>query len=53
MTLEAWFETLAKRRPGKPHYTLDELMAQCDLAAPVSDESRDWLDSAPIGREEL
>lgn len=35
----------------KPHYTLDELLAQCDAAAPVTNEDRGWLDMAPTGRE--
>jgi antitoxin ChpS len=35
----------------KPHYTLDELLAQCDVNAPISDEDRAWLDIAPVGRE--
>jgi antitoxin ChpS len=35
----------------KPRYSLDELLAQCDPAAPVSDEDRAWLDMAPVGRE--
>lgn len=53
MTLQAWFEKLARRSAGKPHYTLDELMGQCDLTAPVSDEARAWLEAGRVGREEL
>ena len=34
-----------------PSYTLDELLAQCDPAAPISDEERTWLDMAPVGQE--
>lgn len=37
----------------RPRYTLAELMAQCDLSAPVSDESRSWLDAGTVGREIL
>lgn len=37
----------------RPHYTLDELMAQCDLGAPMSEEERAWLNDAPVGREIL
>ncbi len=37
----------------RPRYTLAELMAQCDLTAPRSEESQDWLDANPIGREAL
>jgi antitoxin ChpS len=35
----------------KPRYTLDELLAQCDAEAPVSDEDRSWIDLPPVGRE--
>jgi antitoxin ChpS len=39
--------------PRKPRYTLDELLEQCDPNAPLSDEDRAWIDSAPVGRELL
>jgi antitoxin ChpS len=32
-------------------YTLAELMAQCDLDRPMTDEDREWLDAPPVGRE--
>lgn len=35
----------------RPKYTLEELMAQCDLDAPWSEEEREWLDLEPVGRE--
>lgn len=35
----------------RPRYTLTELIAQCDPAAP--DDDREWIDGAPAGREEL
>lgn len=35
----------------KRRYTLDELLAQCDLNAPLSEEDRLWVDTPPIGRE--
>ncbi len=38
--------------PG-PHYTLDELLAQCDASAEVSEEDRAWLDDKPVGSELL
>jgi antitoxin ChpS len=41
---------IVEPRP-RPRYTLAELMDQCDLSAPVTDESRLWLDAQPIGRE--
>jgi len=37
----------------RPHYSLDELLAQCDASAEVSAEDQDWLDSKPVGRELL
>jgi antitoxin ChpS len=37
----------------RPHYNLDELLAQCDASAEVSAEDLDWLDSKPVGRELL
>jgi antitoxin ChpS len=39
--------------PRKPRYTLEELLAQCDPDAPLSDEDRAWINSAPAGRELL
>jgi antitoxin ChpS len=36
-----------------PRYSLDELLAQCDVSAEVSDEDRVWLDDRPVGRELL
>jgi antitoxin ChpS len=36
-----------------PRYTLDELLAQCDASAAVSDEDRQWLDGRPTGHELL
>jgi antitoxin ChpS len=37
----------------KPRYTLAELMEQCDLSAPHTEESRAWLDAGLAGREIL
>lgn len=37
----------------RPHYTLDELLAQCDASAEVSEEDRAWLDDKPVGGELL
>ena len=37
----------------RPRYTLDELLAQCDAAAPMDAEDRDWLGSQPVGNELL
>lgn len=35
----------------RPHYTLDELLAQCDPRAPRNKEDREWLDGGPAGGE--
>lgn len=37
----------------RPKYTLEELMAECDLDAPWSEEEREWLDMKPVGRETI
>ena len=44
-------ERLTIQPQVKPSYTLDELLAQCDPAAPISDEERAWLDITPVGQE--
>ncbi len=38
---------------AKTRYALDELLAQCDPSAEVTEEDRAWLDSAPVGGELL
>jgi len=35
----------------RPRYSLDELLAQCDLTAEYSAEEREWLDAPIVGRE--
>jgi hypothetical protein len=35
----------------RKRYTLDELLAQCDSSAPLTDEDRAWLDFPSVGRE--
>ncbi len=35
----------------RPHYTLDELLAQCNPKAPRSREDHQWLDDKPVGGE--
>lgn len=37
----------------RPKYTLAELMAQCDLSQPMTEEEREWLDAPPVGNEEI
>lgn len=35
----------------RPHYTLDELLAQCRLSAKRTKQDREWLNSKPVGNE--
>lgn len=37
----------------RPHYHLEELLAQCDPSVEISAEDRAWLDSKPVGDELL
>jgi antitoxin ChpS len=37
----------------RKRYTLNELLAQCDPDAPLSEEDRLWLDDAPQDREAI
>lgn len=36
---------------AKPKYTLEELMAQCDLNAPEPEDMAAWNAMRPVGRE--
>lgn len=38
---------------ARPHYTLDELLAQCHPKARRTAADRAWLDAKPVGRELL
>lgn len=40
-------------RPSRPKYTIDQLIENCDPAAPFPDEAREWIDAPPVGREAL
>jgi antitoxin ChpS len=44
-------ERLVVQPQAKPRYTIDELLAQCDPHAEVSEEDHVWLGLAPSGRE--
>ncbi len=37
----------------RPHYTLEELLAQCDPSAELTTEDREWLDAPAVGHELL
>jgi antitoxin ChpS len=44
-------ERLIVEPPRRPHYTLDELLEQCDPNAPLSEEDRAWINLRPMGKE--
>jgi antitoxin ChpS len=35
----------------RPKYTLDELLAQCDPHAEITDEEKMWMNLEPVGKE--
>ena len=37
----------------RPRYSLEELLAQCDPHAEMSDEGREWIDAPVVGKEIL
>jgi antitoxin ChpS len=37
----------------RPHYTLEELLVQCDASAEQTAEDRQWLEATPVGGELL
>lgn len=56
LTLEAWLSNLAGTeapRRTRERHKLADLIAQCDLSAPLSDEDKEWLQAPPVGREAL
>jgi antitoxin ChpS len=44
-------DRLVVKPHNRPHYTLDELLAQCNPKARRTREERDWLKGKPVGRE--
>jgi antitoxin ChpS len=38
---------------GRPSYRLEDLLAQCDPAAPLSEEDEAWLADRPKGAEAI
>jgi antitoxin ChpS len=38
---------------AKPRYKLAELMAQCDLSQPLSEDEQEWLDAPLAGHEDI
>ncbi|MBN7123186.1 antitoxin [Erwinia billingiae] len=37
----------------RPRYSLEELLAQCDPKAEMSEEDREWMDTPVAGKEVL
>jgi antitoxin ChpS len=35
----------------RPHYELEELLAQCNAKAPRRKKDREWIEGQPTGRE--
>ncbi len=40
-------------RPARKRYTLEALLAECDLDAPLSDAEQEWMNAPPAGLELL
>lgn len=38
---------------NRPHYSLQELLAQCDKSAEFQTEEKEWLNTKPMGKELL
>ncbi|MDZ5604803.1 AbrB/MazE/SpoVT family DNA-binding domain-containing protein [Pseudomonas sp. RP23018S] len=52
LSLDTSGEALVLKPVGpRPRYTLDALMAQCDLTAPDPEDLADWNAMRPVGRE--
>ena len=37
----------------RPHYSLEELLAQCDATIELEPQEREWLEAKPVGGELL
>jgi hypothetical protein len=55
LTLEGWFQKMAEAEAptGRQRYSLSQLIQQCDLNVPLSDEDREWMDAPAAGGEAL
>lgn len=53
VSIEAQDGKLIIEPETKPYYSLAELMAQCDLTQPLSQEEKSWLDDGSMGIEEI
>lgn len=46
-------QILITPKQDKPKYTLKELLAQCDLKAPMPEAVKEWDEVQAVGREAL
>lgn len=53
VSIETWNGKLIIESKTKPHYSLAELIAQCDLTQPLNEEEKNWLDDGMMGIEEI
>ena len=44
-------ENLVISRKKRRKYTLDELLAKCDLTLPLSDTEKEWMNTPLVGNE--
>lgn len=44
-------EKLVISRKKRNKYTLDQLLARCDLTLPLSAEEKEWMDAPLVGKE--
>jgi hypothetical protein len=44
---------LDKEHKRKPHYTLSQLIAECDELAPMPETLKIWMNSPPVRNEPL
>jgi antitoxin ChpS len=44
-------ERLVVQPQRNPKYSIDELLAQCDSKAKITEEDREWMELKPRGRE--
>ena len=54
ITLDVWLRRLAGLETPLRHknrYILADLVQQCDLTVPLSDEDKAWLNTTDVGRE--
>lgn len=53
VSIEALDGKLIIESKAKPHYSLVELLAQCDLTQSLSEDEKIWLNDGMTGAEEI